>query len=311
MHIRLRTGIFCFRVMIVDEQLVQALQICPGNLRDAVLRLAQKANLSVEELRLRVGKPAAVYAGGREWRLSVQGGSLTVSPELVAQVVACSLEYSVYNAQEQLRRGFFTIAGGHRIGICGEAVCEHGRLTTLKNFSSVNLRIAHEVRGAANGIIDLIWQDPRSVLILGPPGSGKTTVLRDTVRQLSDRLRCCIGLVDERYEIAAAVNGLPQLEVGCCTDLLSGAPKQEAVGLLLRTMRPEWIALDEITEEADLAAVTDCANCGVHLIATAHASSAEDLRSRSVYRKLLEKQVFGHFVRIDRDRSLHTERITL
>ena len=296
---------------MMDAQLVQALQICPTSVKDAVLQLAQRADLSVEELRLRVGKPAAVYANGREWRITVQGGNLTVSPELVAQVVACALEYSVYNAQEQLRRGFFTITGGHRIGICGEAVCEHGRMTTLKNFSSVNLRIAHEVHGAANDVIDLIWQAPRSVLILGPPGSGKTTVLRDAVRQLSDRLRCCIGLVDERYEIAAAVNGLPQLDVGCSTDLLSGAPKQEAVSLLLRTMRPEWIALDEITEEEDVIAVSECANCGVQLIATAHADSAEDMKLRPVYRKLLEKQVFGHFVRIDRNRRLHTERITL
>ena len=296
---------------MMDEQLVQALQICPAPVKDAVLQLAQRANLSVEELRLRVGKPAAVYANGREWRITVQGNNLIVSPELVAQVVACALEYSVYNAQEQLRRGFFTIAGGHRVGICGEAVCEQGRMTTLKNFSSVNLRIAHEVRGAANEIIDLIWQAPCSVLILGPPGSGKTTVLRDAVRQLSDRLRCCIGLVDERYEIAAAVNGLPQLDVGCCTDLLSGAPKQEAVSLLLRTMRPEWIALDEITEEEDVIAVSECANCGVRLIATAHADSTEDMKLRPVYRKLLEKQVFGHFVRIDRDRRMHTERITI
>lgn len=293
----------------MDEKLVQALQICPAEIRSSVLQLAKKAALCVEEVRLRAGQPASVYAGGREWKLQSQGSCLTVSQQTVAQVVACAAEYSVYHAQEQLKRGFCTIAGGHRLGVCGEAVCEQGQVLTLKNFSSVNLRVAHSVPGAADAIIDLIWKNPESVLLIGPPGSGKTTVLRDTVRQLSDRLRCSVSLVDERWELAAMTNGIAQFEVGCATDVLTGVPKAEAITMLLRSMRPDWIAVDEITDKSDVQAMVASAYCGVRFVATAHAVSLEDLTRRPIYRRLLEQQVFGHIVLIDKSRHLHLERI--
>lgn len=296
---------------MMDEQLRQALQICPVAVRESVAELAQKAQLCVEEVRLRAGKCVTVFANGREWKVTSHASSVIATQQMIAQTVACAAEYSVYNAQQQLSRGFCTLSGGHRLGICGEAVCDNGRITTLNNFSSLNLRVAHEVFGAADRVIDLIWSEPGSVLLFGAPGSGKTTVLRDCVRQLSDRLHLNPCVVDERFEIAGCVNALPQFEVGSLTDVLSGAPKKAAVLMLLRTMRPQWIAVDEITDAEDVRALTEAAYCGVNLIATVHAAAAEDLSRRRVYRELLDAGVFTHFVRIDQQRNLISERISL
>lgn len=293
----------------MDERLEQAMQICPQIIRENVLQLAQSANLSIEEIRLRTGKPPSVFANGREWKLQCDGASVPITQQTVAQVVARAAEFSVYAAQEQLARGFCTVCGGHRLGICGEAVTDHEKITTLKNFSSVNLRVAHEIRGSADKITDLIWAHPGSLLLLGPPGCGKTTVLRDAVRQLSDRLHSTVGLVDERWEVAACVDGVPQFDVGGMTDILSGAFKEAAVPMLVRTMRPEWIALDEITQQADVRALAEASYCGVHFIATAHAESVSDLQRRPVYRSLAEMGMFRHIVVMDKKRNLRTERI--
>lgn len=309
LHTATVAGISLCWVMAVDKRLEQALRILPPAVGSSALQLAEHAKLLIEEVRLRSGKPVSVFSGGREWRLTQNGTTLPVSQKTVEDVVAKAAEYSLYASQKQLSQGFITVAGGHRLGICGEAVCDREGITTLKNFSSVNLRIAHEIRGCADPITDLIWSEPGSVLIIGAPGSGKTTVLRDAVRQLSDRLHYGVGLADERSEIASCVEGLPQYELGSMTDVLSGAPKRDAIPMLLRTMRPLWIAVDEITQPEDVTALTEGAYCGVRFLATAHAGCADDLQNRPVYRALLSQGVFRHLVRIDEKRNLVCERI--
>ena len=182
-----------------------------------------------------------------------------------------------------------------------------GALTGLRELSSLNLRVARQVAGIADRIADGLWTSRASVLLVGAPGSGKTTLLRDLICQLSDRFSWRVGLVDERMEVAACCGGCPQLAVGAHTDVLSGVHKPEAMELLLRTMSPQWIAVDEISAPADVEAISRAAYCGVRMLATVHADSLAELQSRPVYRRLLEEGVFTRFVLLRPDRSYTIE----
>ena len=193
-----------------------------------------------------------------------------------------------------------TVEGGHRIGICGYGVPSGDGIQTLVAPSSLNIRVAHEVRGCAQKLYPHLKQ---STLLLGPPGSGKTTLLRDAIRLLSDREKVVVGLADERGELSAAVRGTSQLNVGSRTDVLVNVPKAQAVMMLLRTMNPAWIALDEITAEEDMLAIEQAAYCGVKLLATAHGADLSDLEKRPLYRKLMGTAVFQQVVVLNRDKS--------
>ena len=210
--------------------------------------------------------------------------------------------------QEMTRCGFVTLPGGHRLGICGTAVVQNGTITALREPSSLNLRIARQPDGIADRLRDALWARPQSVLLCGAPGSGKTTLLRDLIRQLSDRFGWRICVVDERLELAACASGVPQFHLGAHTDVLSGAPKAAGIELLLRTMNPEWIAVDEITAEADIAAIRRASYCGVRFLATAHAADRRELESRPLYRALLQDGFFRMAAFLLPDRSVRIER---
>ncbi len=275
----------------------QATEICPPELRQAILR--RPAAAQTEEVRLRIGQRPTALACGREEALPVE----RVTASLLEELLSRAVRHAVYAAEETLKNGFVTLDGGHRLGICGTGVYRAGELTGLRELSSLNLRVARQIDGIAGRIADGLWTSRASVLLVGAPGSGKTTLLRDLVCQLSDRFSWRIGLVDERMELAACRGGCPQLAVGAHTDVLSGVHKPEAMELLLRTMAPQWIAVDEISAQADAEAVVRAAYCGVRLLATAHADSFEELQSRPVYRGLLAQGVFSRFVLLRPDRS--------
>lgn len=180
------------------------------------------------------------------------------------------------------------------MGVCGEVVWENNAIHSLRNFSSISIRIAHEHKGI--GTIP-----SRSTLILGPPGCGKTTLLRDCVRLLSDADECRVALLDERGEIAACRDGVPGFDVGGHTDILTGCQKATGIIMLLRTMNPQWIAVDEITREEDIRAMVQASYCGVRLLATAHADSLQDLQRRPIYRELMEQKVFEDYLLFQRE----------
>lgn len=282
---------------------LQAAALLPPRLRRQAEEMDKAAQAGAEELRLRVGWPMAVVCPGGERQAP---GGAAVTPEELEQVLEIATMASAHTALERLRSGFFTVRGGHRIGICGSAVVKDGAVYSMSRLSSLNIRIAREVPGAAACVADRLWEGEtfQSTLILSPPGGGKTTLLRDLIRRLSDGaghppLR--VGVADERGELAAMWNGVPQLRVGRRTDVMDGCPKGAGLLMLLRGMNPQVLAADEITAPEDCAALLAAANCGVSLVCTAHAADLDDLRTRPLYRPLLEGRCFRRLAVLTRD----------
>ena len=280
----------------------QAVLALPLRLRREALSLPEGDRDRAEELRLRVGWPMTVLVEGRERSL---GGPPVERGEL-DQLVEIASRASLHTVLDQVRRGYLTMEGGHRIGLCGTAVLREGEIHSLRNLSSANLRIARQVRGAAAPVLDRLCPGGRlaGTLILAPPGQGKTTLLRDLIRSVSEGEGCCplrVALADERGEVAAMYNGQPQLEVGRRTDVTEGCPKDQGLMLLLRAMNPQVLAVDEITAPEDVRALSAAVGCGVTLLASAHGEGRAGLECRALYRPLLEEGMFRFLVRIHRE----------
>lgn len=284
-------------------------------LSSSVAGLIEKLNsnewLDIEEIRLRSGEPLTVGIWGESCFVTPVGGitnyesdAYTVSSEEVQTAFGRVCENSVYAHLEEIRQGFITIRGGHRVGICGKAVCDGKEIKTFREISSLNFRIAQQIIGIADGIIDKIidGETIKSTLLIAPPQMGKTTLLRDIIRQISDRGFKC-GVTDDRGELAAMYGGVPCNDIGAQTDVIDGAPKAEAIELLLRTMSPKVIAGDEIVSDEDVAALRIAAGTGVKIIATTHGSSTEEVLSRRVLKPMFEDKIFDSAIVIRRDFS--------
>lgn len=264
--------------------ILQIIPLLPPRLHDALRGLAAQRP---EDIRLRVGQPPSALCAGREVRLA--DGPVTWQE--LEQILLAATDHSCYAAAGQLAEGFVTIAGGHRVGVCGSVVMRDGAVVSIRSVSSLCIRLARSVSCATPALT-------RSALILGAPGSGKTTLLRACIRRLSQSgARVCVA--DERGEIAACVQGVPQLDVGPRTDVLSGGQKARSMMMLLRAMRPDWVAVDEITAPEDLEAIRQCSYCGVRLLATAHAEDPADLARRPLYRELTALNVFEQYIWLD------------
>lgn len=278
----------------------QAAAVLPPELRQQALALPAQERERAEELRLRCGWPmAAVFPEGEV----PLGGRKIVTQDLELLLEIAS-RASVHAVLSQLREGYLTIEGGHRLGLCGTAVLENGQMRNLRSLSSVSIRIARQRPGAALPLLSGLMEGGRlcSTLIAAPPGMGKTTLLRDLVRCISDGdgtppLR--VGLADERGEVAALYGGVPQMRVGRRTDVIEGCPKAQGAMLLLRAMNPQVLAMDEITAPEDVAALLTAAGCGAVLLATAH-GEGDELTRRPLYRTMLEERIFQRVVSIQR-----------
>lgn len=286
------------------ERFDRAARFLPERLRRRATELPERAKAQAEEFRLRRGQPLFLtYSWGEE---SIAGTQ--VSAEDIEAVLTLASGASVHTVLEQVKHGFMSLPGGHRLGLCGTCVVEEGAIRNLRDFSSLCLRIAKERRDAAETVVKLVCgkDGVKNTLILSPPGGGKTTLLRDLIRRVSSGEGCLprrVGVVDERGELAGMAEGRATLEIGARSDVMDRVPKELGISLLLKGMNPQIIALDEVTEEADLRAMGKAAGCGVKLFATAHAGSFEDLRRRKAYRALLDMEIMERFVLIGQVRG--------
>lgn len=272
------------------------LNLLPHRIRHEVDELGRGG---LQELRLRVGlQPELVFQS------ECRKLSRTCDNADIAFVINAASEYSPW-AATSIRQGFITAQGGHRVGICGVCTVFNGSVTGISQPTSLCIRVARDFIGCAQNAAKI----KDSVLIIGPPGSGKTTLLRDLIRQKSNTGQGSVAVVDEREEIFPLHNGKPCFLSGDGTDVLSGCGKAEGIEAVLRSMNPTWIAVDEITAQTDADALLRAGWCGVNLLATAHAGSLYDLRTRPIYQSLIKYNLFSNVIILQRDKSWTLERM--
>lgn len=290
------------------------LEHLPLSLRMTLDQLDPEYGAVLEEIRLKSDTPLLLRFHQEEGFLTKDGRLVRepdstvrrVSGDELRRTVLLLSDSSFYALEEELRRGYITLPGGHRAGLAGRAVLEKGSIRTLKDISSVNIRVARPVQGAAAYLLPQVLdaeRRPCQTLIVSPPRAGKTTLLRDLARMISDG-ECMpplrVGMVDERSELAAMRDGVAQLPVGLRTDVLDSCPKAEGLMLLLRSMSPQVLVCDELGREEDVLALEEAANAGVKVITTAHGRDEKDLLSRPVLARLLSRNCFERIVILSR-----------
>lgn len=271
-------------------------QILAKDVRRAIEREQLKWE-ELQEIRLRVGHPVILLYQNEEsiLRHIVCERDLNETMEYVSN-------YSLYAYENELRQGFITVEGGHRVGVAGQVLSEHGNVKKMKQISSLNIRISHEVIDCAEPIFPYITYNKQvcHTLIISPPKCGKTTMLRDVIRQISNGNRwvkgCTVGVVDERSELAGCYQGIPQNHVGMRTDVLDCCPKAEGMLMLIRSMAPQVIAVDEIGSVDDVRAMEYAMHCGCKMIATVHGNSMEEIRKKPVLDDLIRKRRFERYI---------------
>lgn len=266
----------------------------------------------LEEIRLRQGLPVMLYYTEGQFFLSPKGhlqttaeNALTAVKQDIQEGLELISESSIYAVEHELRKGYITISGGHRVGICGTAVETEQGIGTIKDISGLNYRISRECVGISDKLMDGIMRggEVLNTLIISPPQCGKTTLLRDIVRNISNRGRK-VSLVDERSELAAMSNGYQGYDLGMSCDVLEGALKSEGMLLMLRSMSPEVVVTDELGDVRDIAAVAKIIHSGVSVISTVHCRNREELLKRPDMQKLAS--YFDCFITLSRRNGVGT-----
>lgn len=300
-------------------KIFEVLDYLPGHIRQMVRQIPEATLGSAEELRLRLAKPLSLAGCGFEIFLGKNGGTTAakayrVTEEDLKSALQLVCNFSMYSVEEELRNGFVTVSGGHRVGVCGRAVIDKGKVKTLKDISYMNFRVAKQIIGAADKAIGYLIRSPDSIfntLIISPPQCGKTTLLRDLVRSFSSGCEkhrfngMKVSLIDERSEIAACSLGIPRNDVGIRTDVLDGCPKAEGIIMMIRSMSPEIIAADEIGRKEDADAIIDAVNAGVKVVTTIHGSGIGDFLNKQDLSKI-QNDIFERYVVLSRNNGVGT-----
>lgn len=291
------------------------LKIFPARVR-SMLTKALPDMEGLQEVRMRVGQPLICVCRGvgyfvsADGRLSLTGRDcLTISREELAETVAYVSRYSLYAFDEELKQGYITIPGGHRVGIAGKIVMEDNRIRSVKYISFLNVRLSHEKKGCADRIFPFLVKDGSfcHTLIISPPKCGKTTLLRDVIRKASNGSSLLpgqnVGVVDERSEIGGSYRGIPQNDLGIRTDVLDCCPKSEGMLMLIRSMAPDIVAVDEIGDYRDCQAIEAVFHCGCKLLATVHGSSVDDIRQKPLLQRLVQQHCFERYIVLDHEKE--------
>ena len=264
----------------------------------------------LSEVRIRNGMPVRVCYGGAYYYLSAGGITKEKSGAIIARdkdaegVILRACEHSLYTVSDTIKRGYIPACGGIRVGVCGSVVSSGERTLSVKDYTAVNIRIPHEVIGCASSLYYGVVSSGvvKNTLIISPPGCGKTTVLRDLCRLISDSGKNVL-LCDEKYELASCVDGMPSLDVGCNTDVVSGADKPHAFSLGIAYMRPDAIMTDELFYD-DTESVLQATHSGISVISTVHARDLADFKQKPEFEKLIDSRAFSCYAVLDKNYSI-------
>jgi stage III sporulation protein AA len=286
----------------------EILRVLPDSLRAKLRRLPPQELDRIEEVRLRVDRPIEYVGGGVSSFIGGNGDTMQAQDALVftreegTQLLSRLSHHSLYMMEEEMRRGYITIQGGHRVGLSGKVVLESGRVKLIRDVASFNIRIARERKGAADRVLPLLVENGQLVntLIISPPQCGKTTLLRDLARQISYGTRDVrarkVSIVDERSEIAGCVAGIPQKDVGPRTDVLDACPKAEGMMMMIRSMSPDVLITDEIGRPEDGYALEEAMHAGITVIASVHGRNIKDIMRRPTLSRILQSGVFQRYL---------------
>ena len=268
-----------------------------GSKINHILNENQISFSDLQEIRLRIGKPFIIVCDNIEWVLHK-----TIEKDELMEILEYVSNYSLHAFENELKQGFITIEGGHRVGVTGQVLIENGEVKNIKHISSMNIRMSHEILNCADVILPYITRNKQiyNTLIISPPRCGKTTLLRDLVRQVSDGSRwvkgCTVGVVDERSELGGCYLGVPQNQLGIRTDVLDNCPKSKGMLMLIRSMSPQVIAVDELGSTEDIHALEYAMHCGCKMIATVHATSMDEIRSKPLFEQMVKERRFERYV---------------
>jgi len=280
-------------------------RLFPSYMRYLFSDIGEDVN-ELQEIRFRVNQPIRIRKRNKEFIIGkINNYFYIVTGDDIRNIMNFLCQYSLYAYESEICQGYFTIQGGHRVGVAGQVIMSRGEIKNIKYVSSINIRIAHEVIGAADKILPYLYREGEllNTMIFSRPGGGKTTLLRDLVRQISNGNLYgsgkTVGVVDERSEIAGAHEGVPQNDVGCRTDLLDACPKIYGMMMLVRAMTPYVIAVDEIGSKEDMQALQEALQCGCRLLVTTYAATFHEVQSKEWYGKVVEKKLFQRYILLE------------